>query len=802
VNNVAPTLIVPPNQTVDEGALLSLPEIGQFTDPGFDNLLNVGGETTERFTFAINWGDGTPLDSGPATIDVPGGPGVLTSGSFDGAHIYADNGTYTVTVTLSDDDGGTTSATFQVTVNNVAPTLIVPPNQTVDEGALLSLPEIGQFTDPGFDNPANLGGPTSETFTFSINWGDGQPADTGMAPIDAPGGPGVLTSGSFDGSHIYADNGTYTVTVTISDDDGGATSTTFQVTVNNVAPTLAVPGDTTVGRNAPLTLVDIGVYNDPGFDNLLNVGGETTERFTFAIDWGDGQPVDSGPATIDVPGGPGVLTSGSFNGQHVYADGGIYTVTVTISDDDGGSATGSFLVYVGPTLSVAGQQTINEGSLLTVAGIGQYVDPTPVAVRPDGSGADAPYTFTINWGDGTPLDTGSASVAPGETPGVAFAGAFDGAHVYADNGLYTLTVTIQSPDGRVDTGTILVTVNNVAPTLVVPGNQTIGQTRPLTLADIGQFTDPGFDNLLNVGGETTERFTFNINWGDGTPTDSGPAGIDAPGSAGVLTAGSFDGSHVFFTSGTFTVTVTVSDDDGGSSTGTFEVTVASLIPQIFLPPGGGGGRPLERPPELLAQAHQYVPTSTTRPAPILFRGASVAGAELRLVLRIVLPSGVEDRDHDEVLPNEVLDNLRALFKRLPDGHYRIYQIQPDGIERLVVDVIVRQGRSIDVADDIEDAAELAPAPSDGMELDAVPQPAAPDGAVPEVGDERAPASGAAPAEPSAADGARVPGAALVLGAAYVGYAGPRRKVARLVRGTSTAVQRKLTKLNRRIRPAR
>ncbi len=76
-----------------------------------------------------------------------------------------------------------------------------------------------------------------------------------------------------------------------------------------------------------------------------------------------------------------------------------------------------------------------------------------------------------------------------------------------------------------------------------------------------------------------------------------------------------------------------------------------------------------------------------------FRVAAVAGAEHRLVLRVVSPSGAEDRDHDELLPNEVLDNLRSLFKRLPDGHYRIYQIQPDGIERLVVDVIVRQGRA-------------------------------------------------------------------------------------------------------------
>ena len=64
-----------------------------------------------------------------------------------------------------------------------------------------------------------------------------------------------------------------------------------------------------MGKNAPLTINDIGQFTDPGFDNPLNVGGETTERFSYSIDWGDGTVIDSGPGTIDTPGGPGVLTA-------------------------------------------------------------------------------------------------------------------------------------------------------------------------------------------------------------------------------------------------------------------------------------------------------------------------------------------------------------------------------------------------------------------------------------------------------------------------------------------------------------
>ncbi len=797
VHNVAPILTVAPNQVVNEGSLLAVANIGQFTDPGFNNPLNVGGEVSEKFTYAINWGDGTPLNSGPPTIDVPGSPGVPTQGSFDGSHTYADNGVYTVTVTVSDDDGGVAQQTFNVTVNNVAPTLAVAPNQVVNEGSLLSVPNIGQFTDPGFNNPLNVGGEVSETFTYAINWGDGTPTNSGPATIDLFGKPGMPTQGSFDGSHIYADNGVYTVTVTISDDDGGTTSQTFEVTVNNVAPTLIVPGDQVVDEGDLLSLPNIGQFTDPGFDNPLNVGGELTERFTYAIDWGDGSPVNSGPAPINVPGGPGVLTAGSFSGAHTYAAAGYYTVTVTVNDDDGGSSVGTFMVTVrsvAPILITAPNQLTNEGSLLSVDKIGQFTDPR--------IGGAASYTYSINWGDGNPVDSGPATVNPGGGEEGIVTGSFNGAHTYADNGLYTVVVTIVTSDGRSASQALHVQVNNVAPTLVVGPNQIVPLGQLLQLPGVGKFSDPGFDNPLNVGGEVTERFTFSISWQDGTPLTAGPATITSPGSPGVLTSGSFNAQHLFASTGTFTVKVSLADDDGGVAVGTFQVTVFVLRPPpqaLFLPPGGGGGG--QPPPPVPVGG---IDPRAAPPSPLSridFRGAriaSVAGAEPRLVLRVVTPGGLEERSRDEPLPDELLNNLRALFNRLPDGHYRIYQIQPDGIERLVVDVLVHEGRSIQL--DPEAMPVDGPPVEDGAQLDSPPR------AIPTADDATSEIARAvttkpeAPTEPTNEEHRSA--AAIPLGIAGAALTAPRLRLRRLRRQLPEDESRRLTKLHRILRRER
>ena len=133
-------------------------------------------------------------------------------GTFDAAGetaqmTWADDHTGTVALRVTDNDGLTHTDTATVTVSNVAPAIQAVADQTanVDDTVNVS----ANFTDPG----------TSDTHTATINWGD-EHVDT----IDPATSPVI-------GSHAYADSGVYTVTVTVTDDDGGIGTETFIVSV-------------------------------------------------------------------------------------------------------------------------------------------------------------------------------------------------------------------------------------------------------------------------------------------------------------------------------------------------------------------------------------------------------------------------------------------------------------------------------------------------------------------------------------------------------------------------------------------
>jgi hypothetical protein len=239
-------------------------------------------------------------------------------------------------------DVSSASRSTTIQVNNVPPTISVNPsdNLNVNEGSVF----IRRFfiADPG----------VLDSFSGTVNFGDG----TGAIPIVAAAGTTF-----FDIGHIYADDrpGGYTVTVTLQDKDGGiATPLTFTVTVHNVPPTLSVVGSQLIKPGQVLVLdasgpniPHLGTFTDPGF--TFPPAG-TQETFTTTIDWGDGSVEVVPPNTPRVTqtvtnGGPGVPTFGLIDARHLYAGRGLFTVRVTVRDDDGGASTQTILVSVGST---------------------------------------------------------------------------------------------------------------------------------------------------------------------------------------------------------------------------------------------------------------------------------------------------------------------------------------------------------------------------------------------------------------------------------------------------------------------
>ncbi len=148
-----------------------------------------------------------------------------------------------------------------------------------------------------------------EGWTATVDYGDG----SGVQAL------ALAADNTFALQHEYQDDGTYTVTVNVSDADGGTGVQTLLVTVNNVAPVLAnVTTDSTeVGDAAAGELVNFSA-------DFTDVG--VLDTHTATIDWGDGT---SSAGVVD-------QLAGTVTGDHVYAHGGIFTVTVTLTDDDSG----------------------------------------------------------------------------------------------------------------------------------------------------------------------------------------------------------------------------------------------------------------------------------------------------------------------------------------------------------------------------------------------------------------------------------------------------------------------------------
>jgi hypothetical protein len=308
-----------------EGASFSAP-VATFTEPD-------ASAPASQYPATINWGDSS---SSPGTVSGPvGGPFTVA-----GTHSYMEEGSYTTTVKITDNVNSSNSYTATSTAL-VGDASLTPGALTLTGGVEGASPGSAsfQFTD------ANPFAPASD-FTATIAWGDGV---TTPALVTGP------TAGHFTvfGTHQYAEEGSYAVKVSVLDDGGSTTSASGNTTVADapLAATCATPTVSTASfSGTTATFTDANP-------------GATVADFTATINWGD---TTSSPGIVTGPvGGPFTVS-----GTHTYGTLGSHTITTSIVDDGGSTAStgGCSVLTFQPVPFVIGDGNSATGTAVTFWG--------------------------------------------------------------------------------------------------------------------------------------------------------------------------------------------------------------------------------------------------------------------------------------------------------------------------------------------------------------------------------------------------------------------------------------------------
>jgi hypothetical protein len=412
----APIITLPSTAAIAEGS--ALVQAGSFTDP-----------SSTSWTATVDYGDGL----GPQPL-------TLTGKTFSLTHIYGIAGAYTAQVSITG-VGGTSTASVSVLVNNLAPVVSAGGDVTLASTALFS--RSGSFTDPG-----------AETWTASVNYGDGTNFALPLNPDK-----------SFALSHSYGKPGVYLVRVVVTDSLGASGTASLTVTISNTPPVVTASAPQTVMQGSSSAL-QVATFTDGG----------SLERHTASIDWGD----SSIAAGIVIDGG----NTGVVSGSHAYGTVGNYTATITVTDDSGASGSATLAIIVtnsAPSVLLPAHLSINEATALIASG--SFID----------VGLNKTWTATVDYGDGS----GVAPLTLNADKSFALN------HVYAQSGNYTATVIVKDSNGGQSSGISLIVVNDIAPTVTLGSGGSITVGSAFTAS--GSFTDPG-----------AQTWTATVDYGDGS----------------------------------------------------------------------------------------------------------------------------------------------------------------------------------------------------------------------------------------------------------------------------------------------
>ncbi|MDH7505022.1 MAG: PKD domain-containing protein [Candidatus Acetothermia bacterium] len=389
------------------------------------------------------------------------------------SHKYEKAGSYTVRLTVTDDRLAQGTAEKDVVVREEPRPLPVadfsywPLDPTTED-------EI-QFMD---QSSAQDG----EIVAWRWDFGDGATAE-----VQSP-------------SHRYAKSGTYTVTLSVTDDRGGTDDTSQEIRVRGVPPKASFTVSPERAYTGEVITFDASASDDPD--------GEIV-KYEWDFD-GNGEFEEC-------------LTAAKVT--HSYADNGTYAVKLRVTDDEGETATAQGQVQV---LNRAPRAALSfDPEKPTDADTIQFKDDSS---DPDGQVVKWSWDF----GDGT------SSTEQNPT------------HQYQVDGDYGLELTVWDNDGDSDTVSRTIQVANAPPIC----DFSFSPTRP-TVADEVQFTD-----LSHDPSPTGRIENWGWDFGDGTncPSNCGSGNTRNP-------------THRYTAPGTYTVTLWVIDNKGAMSRTSKQITV-------------------------------------------------------------------------------------------------------------------------------------------------------------------------------------------------------------------------------------
>jgi hypothetical protein len=239
-------------------------------------------------SLTVNWGDGSTQELGAVT------------GSAAVAHTYRSEGSYTITATITDGSGNVVTVSTAVAVNpKLQPAVSITTTTTN--------PTAG--TDVAFSASVTPPAGGSVITGVTVNFDDG--TSTNLGPVS---GANIAIH------HVFAAGGTYRVTLTATDSNGGVGTAATAVFVQTATPL-------TVLLSATAT----------------PAGANTTESFTATV-------IGLGNSVVvnyhwEFGGSNGSADTSSNQQTRSYVAGsGPFTVTVTVTTSTGAQATGSTVI--------------------------------------------------------------------------------------------------------------------------------------------------------------------------------------------------------------------------------------------------------------------------------------------------------------------------------------------------------------------------------------------------------------------------------------------------------------------------